>query len=325
LVGSALKSMETITNQILILGLTTLIGYLAYKLKAISSENNQSLVKIIIKITLPLLLFTTISSIETNTRTLINGIAIFVFAMLTVLILFITSSFSGKLLKLDKENRALHKVHSMFGNVVFLGFPLLDALIPGGKGLLYATIFQLGQDSLMWTLGIVILSKAKSQKSKHSWKHLLNLNTMAFAAGFLVYFSGINIPEIPYKAMSGIGHTTIYLSMIYVGVVLAQVKFITLIKNLRSWVLSFNKLLLGPSIIFIIILFLNTFNLNWLEKDAITVIILQAGMPCMIIVSILAREMGLNDTQATQNIFVSTILSIFSLPFLYFLLQTINS
>jgi len=45
--------METITNQILILGLTTLIGYLAYKLKAISSENNQSLVKIIIKITLP--------------------------------------------------------------------------------------------------------------------------------------------------------------------------------------------------------------------------------------------------------------------------------
>ena len=313
--------MKVIANQVLILSIISLVGYLAFKFKAIGKEQNSALVRVIMKITLPLLLFTTVSGMETDAKTLVNGLGVFVFSILSVLILFLISSLSGKMLKLDRENYALHRSHTMFGNVVFLGFPLLNALFPGGKGLLYATIFQLGHDALMWTWGILILSNGKGERSKHSWKHLLNLNTLAFALGFLVYFSGLKIPEAPMAAMAGIGHTTIYLSMVYVGAVLAQAKLSSLVRNFRSWVLSLNKLLLGPVITGLLIFILKQSGINWLEDDAITVIILQAGMPCMIIVSVIARELGLNDLQATQNIFVSTLLSLLSLPFLYYLVE----
>lgn len=275
------------------------------------------------KITLPLLLFTTIANLETGKETLINGIVIYFSAPLAVLILYLLSNISSGILKLDKQNTALHKAHTMFGNVVFLGFPLMDALFPGGKGLLYATLFQLGNDTLMWTWGIIMLSKSADKTSKHNWKHLLNLNTLAFALGFIVYFSGFEIPELVNKPLSELGHTTIYLSMIYVGAVLAQVKLISLISNLRSYLLSLNKLLLGPVIVAGILYILQFAGLGWMDIDAITVIVLQAGMPSMIVISVIAGELGLNDLQATQNIFVSTVLSLFTLPFLYFLLNLV--
>lgn len=313
--------MEIIGNQVLILAIISLIGYLAFKLKALGHEQNTALVRVIMKITMPLLLFTTVSNMQTNTDTLLNGLGVLFFASITVSIAFIIGSISGKLLKLNKENYALHKAHTMFGNIVFLGFPLLNALIPGGKGLLYATIFQIGHDTLMWTWGIVTLNKGKGEKSERSWKHLLNINTFAFALGFIFYVFNIKIPEVPFKAMSGVGHTTIYLSMVYVGAVLAQVKLSSLIKNVRSWILSFNKLLLIPILIGSILVVLNRYGILSLSKDAVTVIVLQAGMPSMIVISIIAREMGLNDFQATQNIFISTLLSMLTLPFLFFLLE----
>src|SRR6056297_3541102 len=241
--------MGIISNQILILGILTLVGYIAYRLKAVNKETNQSLVRVIMKITLPLLLFTTIANLETGKETLLNGIVIYFSAPLAILILFLLSNISSRILRLDMKNSTLHKAHTMFGNVVFLGFPLMDALFPGGKGLLYATLFQLGQDSLMWTWGIIMLSKSADKSTKHSWKHLFNLNTLAFALGFLFYFTGIKLPPVFNQALSGIGHTTIYLSMVYVGAVLAQVKLFSLIKNLRSYLLSLNKLLLGPIIV----------------------------------------------------------------------------
>ncbi|HKK68078.1 MAG TPA: AEC family transporter [Bacteroidales bacterium] len=313
--------MNVIANQILVLGLITLVGYLAYVLKAVNKDINQALVRVIMKVTLPLLLFTTVAKLETDSKTLINGVVIFFAGAFAVLVLNILSRGSAKILKLDRQNEALHKAHTMFGNVVFLGFPLMDALFPGGKGLLYATLFQLGQDSLMWTWGIIMLSKSADKSTKHSWKHLFNLNTLAFALGFLFYFTGIKLPPVFNQALSGIGHTTIYLSMVYVGAVLAQVKLFSLIKNLRSYLLSLNKLLLGPIIVAGVLYALQFAGLNWMDFDAIVVIVLQAGMPCMIIVSVIARELGLNDFQATQNIFVSTVLSLGTLPLLYFLLM----
>ncbi len=315
--------MGVISNQILILGIIALTGYVAFKLKAINKEINQGLVRVIMKITLPLLLFTTVANLETNAQTLINGVVIFFAGAASVTVLYLLSYWSASVLKLDKQNIALHKAHTMFGNVVFLGFPLMDALFPGGKGLLYATLFQLGNDTLMWTWGIIMLSKAAGKSTKHSWKNLFNLNSLAFALGFVFYFTGIKLPKVFNEALSGVGHTTIYLSMVYVGAVLAQVKFVSLIKNTRTYLLSINKLLIGPAIVAALLYAMQFLGFSWMDTDAIVVIVLQAGMPCMIVISVIARELGLNDFQATQNIFVSTVLSLGTLPLLYYLLMLI--
>ncbi len=314
--------MEIIFEQILVLTIMTIVGIVAYKLKAINKENANSLVKVIIKITLPLLIFTTFAGTELNDEIIANFPYVFLSASFSVASLFLLSLITSRILKLDKENKALHSVHTMFGNVVFLGFPLLNAVYPGGEGLIYATIFQLGHDTLMWTWGIFILNNGSSKKSSKNWKHLLNPNTIAFALGILFMMFKIKIPELVLTPLSKIGHTTIYLSMIYVGAVLASVKIKSLISNLRSYVLSFNKLLLAPIILILTFYLLSVLGVNVSEK-AVMSSVLQAAMPCMIIISVLAQEMGLNSKQAVENIFVTSVLSVGTLPFIYWLVGVV--
>ncbi len=298
----------------------TLVGAIAYKTKAINKDNTNGLVKVIIKITLPLLIFTTFAGTELTDKILINFPFIFSASIFVVLVLFLLSNLSAKILHLNIENKALHNVHTMFGNVVFLGFPLLDALFPGGEGLIYATFFQLGHDTLMWTWGIYILNKGSKNKSSKNWKHLINPTTIAFVLGVLFLLTNIKIPNLLFIPLNKIGHTTIYLSMIYVGSVLAAVKLKSLITNFRSYILSFNKLLLGGLILFGVFKLLQIIGINVPQK-AIIVSVLQTTMPCMIIISVLAQEMGLNSKQAVENIFVSSVLSIITLPFVFWLIN----
>lgn len=314
--------MQIIFEQILILSLIAVIGIIAFRLKMISKENSAGLVKVIMKITLPLLIFTTFAKTELTDEIILNFPIVFASALVSVGVLFVLSNMSGKLLKLDRENRALHSTHSMFGNVVFLGFPLLDALYPGGEGLIYATIFQLGHDGLMWTWGVLILSKGANKQTKHGWKHLLNPVTASFALGLIFMFLKIKIPTLLLKPISGLGHTTIYLSMIYVGAILAQVKLKPLVQNLRSYILSFNKLILAPMLLMFILIILKKSGVNISEK-ALMCAVLQAAMPCMIIISVLAEELGLNAKQAVENILVSSVLSLATLPAIYWLASVI--
>lgn len=310
--------MKIILEQIGILSFMTLIGVIAFKLKAINREHANGLVKVIMKITLPLLIFTTFAGTKLNDEIIGNFPYIFASAYFNIFTLFFLSKISSKFLKLDRENSALHSANTMFGNVVFLGFPLLNAIYPGGEGLIYATIFQLSHATLLWTWGIFILNNGSKEKSSKNWKHLLNPNTIAFILGITVLLIKVEIPELIFEPISKIGHTTIYLSMIYVGAVLAGVKLKSLVSNIRSYVLSFNRLLLAPVLLLLAFYLASELGLNISEKAVVTSV-MQAAMPCMIIISIIAQEIGLNSKQAVENIFVTSVLSIATLPFMFWL------
>jgi predicted permease len=310
--------MQVIIEQILILSIIGLIGLAAIKTKLINRETVDGLVKIILKITLPLLIFTTFAGTKIDNEIFTSFLFVFAAPFVCVPVLFFLGSFSAKIQKLNKENTALHRTSTMFGNVAFLGFPLLNALFPGGEGLIYATVFQLSHDAIMWTWGILILNNGSEQKSSKTWTHIINPTTIAFVIGVFFLVLKIEIPEIIFIPLHGLGHTTIYLSMIYVGAILANVNAKSLITNYRSYIVSFNKLLLGPAVLMLCFYFLHSAGIN-ISIKAMTCAILQGGMPCMIIVSVLAKELGLNARQSVENIFISSVLSIFTLPFMYYL------
>jgi predicted permease len=58
-----------------------------------------------------------------------------------------------------------------------------------------------------------------------------------------------------------------------------------------------------------------------ISNTALQVIIFQVGMPGMIVISILAKEMGYDEHRAITNIFVSTVFSLLSLQFLFYLMN----
>jgi predicted permease len=211
-------------------------------------------------------------------------------------------------------------MHTLFGNIVFIGFPFLNSLFPDGHGILYAATFQLASDSVLWTIGIICIRNDGQKDKADSFRHLFNVNTISFFAALICIIIGFRIPETIEKPFSMLGHTTMVLSLVFVGHLLSTVEFNSTVKKKSLYMLSFNKLLLVP-ILILFIIFIVKSNFPFIEKAAIASIILQCGMPAMATVAILAKKYNSDYQTASENIFVSTILSILTLPFLWLLIN----
>lgn len=311
----------TIINQIIFLAILAFCGILAFKFKVLSNSSKEVIEKLVFYITLPLLIITKISSLEITPAIIQNSGLVIGFTYLILLVQILLGNISARLLKLPKGQAVIHSLHTFLGNIVFLGFPLLDALFPGGEAILYAALYQLVMNTVLWTYGISRLNQDKEKKGIVNLKKLFNPNTIALVIGLLMMVLKLQLPDLIYSPLAGLGKTTLYLAMLYIGILLANSRVFEMFKQKDVIVLSLNKLLLIPLLlIFFIQFILNIFNIN-MDEIAFSVIILEASMPCMTILVLLAKRFGADDEKAMENFVVSTILSILSLPFVIYLIQ----
>lgn len=310
-----------IINQILILAFLAIIGVVATKFNVISEEVKNSIAKIVFNISLPALIITSVTHVELNHELLYNSLLVFILSNIGIILLFTTGRISRKILNIKGKKGNIHVIHTMLGNVAFLGYPLFSALFPGGEGLFYAVIFHLTQDIYIWTVGVYEFNNGKDLSFKESLKHLINPNIIAFIIGIVMLLFGLKIPEYFDATVSGLGKTTIYLAMLYIGAVLAQNPMITAFKKPEIYVLIFNKMFFIPFILLLMINLASSLFGIHIGDIAKTVVVMQTAMPCMAMVVVLAKKFGSDDVHATENLFLSTIISLASLPFIYFIVQ----
>lgn len=312
---------EIIIHQILILAILVVIGIAAIKWGLISGNLKDGIARLVFNITLPLLILTNLSEMDLTPEIIRNSGLVILFSYTGLFLMLMTGFISSLIQHLDPAKRTIYLLHSMFGNVVFLGYPLINTLFPGGEGLLYATLFHLSSSSLQWTLGVYLLVR----KEKVNWgaqlKHLLNPNTVALVLGLVMMGFSIRFPSILLKPLGGLGNTTIYLSMIYIGAILTDTNFRGLLRKGYVIVLSVNKLIITPFLLILIITGAEAIFGFSLDQTVASVVVLQVAMPCMAIIVIMAKQFGADEKQATENVLLSTILSLFTLPLVYFLLQ----
>jgi hypothetical protein len=315
--------VDIIIQQIVVLVILALIGLVATKLNIIRQELKTGLTKIIFNITLPFLIITRISSLEINKDILISWALIILIAAFAIILFLNIGRLTGRLLKLPPERAIVHTLHSGFGNIVFLGFPILNAVFPNGDGLLYGIIYFLTQNTLTWTLGIYILTKEKQQSKAKHLKKLLNPNTISFFVGLIMLLTGIQIPGFLFDSLKGLGQTTLYLAMLYIGALLADISLKSIPNKRSALMVSMNKLLIGPMVLMLLLSLAMVWIRPFIDHTALTVILLESAMPCGTMMVILARQYKKDDYYATQNMSLSTLLSIITLPFIFFLTQTL--
>ena len=310
-----------IIQQILILTALVLIGILATKTGIITPAVKEGLAGLIFNITLPALILSGISRMELTNSLLNNGFFALFIIFLLIMIMAVLGMISARYLHLPEPSASVHMTHTMFGNIVYLGFPLINSLFPGGDALFYAILFHLVSSFIMWTLGVYLLGRNNNKSVSKGILNLLNPNTFAFFLGFLLLIFKIQLPVYVEKPLSGLGNTTIYLSMFYIGAMLYSINWRKALVSKASYILSLNKLLLVPVIAMILFISLaHLFSIHPDEK-VFFVIILESGMPAMANIVVLARIFGADDVMATQNVFISTLLSLITLPLLLYVLH----
>ena len=315
---------EIIINQILILGFIVCVGVIAARTGIITETLKEGIASLVFNITLPLLIISSLTSLDITLELLRNGFLVIVMTYVSIFFLLFMGRLSSILQRMKRETSSIHVLHTAFGNVVFLGFPLMNALFPGGEALFYATLFYLVSNSVMWTAGVNILNPSSERGMKQKMKNMLNPNTIAFIVGITLMLTGVNLPSVIDIPLSGLGQTTSYLSMLYIGGTLAQTDIRGVFRRRQVYILSLNKMIISPVLLILFFkVILDLLSLN-IDPIAFSVVVLQAGTPCMAIIVVLARMFNADDGHAMENVFITTLLSLFTLPFLYWMIGVIT-
>jgi len=309
--------METriIISQIFILAVVVLIGAIAAKFKVLTKESKDMLSKVIFNISLPLMLFTNFLKIDATPKLIANSFIVLAVSGFVIMFLLLIGWLATRTFKIVGSEGAVFRTHSMFGNTIFLGFPLITAIY-GEEGLLYASMFQLVSNIIMWTLGVVVLSHGDGVSWRKSILRVINPNTIATITGLIFFMFSIKLPDIIIIPFSELGSANTWLSMLYIGAMLAFADVGGLLRKYSLYLISFNRLIFAPAILVAIFYLSGTITGLAPDKLVSSVIILEASMPCMATVVIMAKEFGADDHIAVGNVFVSTLLSILTLPVL---------
>lgn len=203
----------------------------------------------------------------------------------------------------EKQQKSL-KYGTIISNSGFLGNPMVEGIY-GTDGLLYAALFMLPVRIVMWTVGMAVFLKGRKEKL---WKNILTHPCIvAIYAGVLIMISGIEFPVFVEKTITGISNCNTPLSMMLVGMMLAEVKPKGLVDRTMMFYAGV-RLLLIPAVVYVIT--------AWLPIDAMLrgITVIMAGMPAPITTALLSAKYGGDEQYATGMIFMSTLLSLITLP-----------
>lgn len=316
--------------RIIMLGLLALVGYIAGRSGYLPEGTGISLSKVVVKLTAPILILCTMASRSFTGDEIQDGIKIFLLALTFMLLSVAIGKLITRKLSLGDSTKNIYLMHTMFGNVVFLAFPLIESVY-GKEWLIYAVFFNLANDALLWTLGIYLVNRHNTSSLRSNLKHLVNGNTVAFFSGvifIIIDLQGIvnssqaakSIYDTIYGAFYPLGETTVPLSMLFIGLILSETKIGGLNdikKRYPSFVLTFFKLIFIPMTA---LLLLNLLG-GLISPTVKGIVVLQLAMPCGTIVSALSAQYESDYMFATENVFISTLLSVATLPLMAWLVK----
>ena len=302
-----------ILRQIGLLATIVVIGLIACRAMVITAGTKDFLAKLIFYVTLPSMLFTSFSAIEVTPRLLANSLQALLLAVLITLFMLFAGWLTTLISGIKGGHASIFRLHSMLGNIIYLGLPVISAQF-GQEGLLYGSIFVLVSNILMWTLGVAIIAPAGSFSLKSGLRRIFNINTIAIISGFLLFLFSVKLPQFVLDTVGVLGKSNTYLSMIFIASVMYFADGRKMLRNRNAYLLSFNRLLLVPFILLGLFILFNLLFPGILRREVVSVMLMQAAMPCMVNVVIMVNILGEDDGTATANVFVSTIFSIITLP-----------
>ncbi|WP_353685094.1 AEC family transporter [Thermodesulfovibrio sp. 3907-1M] len=191
---------------------------------------------------------------------------------------------------------------SAFGNVLYIGLPILTKLY-GAEGMSYAFSYDfLASTPLTWTVAVAVCmkyGKAKSFKLKDSFLTILKIPPIW---GLLIGLSfrelNIPLPDLLIVTLKAISSYVTYLMLVIVGISIKAVppqRFALLLPAIII------KIIVSP------FLALSFGSLTGLSGVPLNVCIIDAAMPSMILSMIFATAFGVDLRTAIEMIFLTTV------------------
>ncbi|MCX7695551.1 MAG: AEC family transporter [Caloramator sp.] len=301
--------MNTIITQVIVLFLIMVVGYVSRKRGFINPQVNKSLSELLLNVTLP---FMIIASFNFKfSKDMLNlGLKLFFISTIIHILLLLIGNVIYKKFKED-EYKVLWFI-TVFSNCGFMGYPVVESVY-GKIGLFYAALFNIPFNILIWTAGVFIFSGRGDKKNLR--RALLNPGILSVFIGLIIFLFSISLPTPVIKTLEMVGSMTTPLSMIIIGSTLADAKIKSIFEGFSVYFGSFIRLIAIPLTVYFIL------NLIGLKDFYLTIPVIITAMPAAANTVIMAEKYGGNPEYASKVVFLTTILSVITIPAILMLLK----
>lgn len=303
-----MESFLRMLNAQMILLVYLAVGMYCMKVGLIDRDSKEKLVDIILRITLPCMIFNSFN--KPLTPEVMKQTALILVVAVSISIL---SFLLGKVIynKYPQKKKSILQYCTLVNNSGFLGMPMVSAVY-GSEGLFAASIFIIPNRIFMWTAGLAMFTTADFRtKCKNI---LLNPCIVTVFLGIARRITGFPVPEFLDTAIANTGAVTTPLSMMVIGTMLIGVPWKKLLEP-SIFRLAFVRLIALPLVALYIL------NLIDAQPLLAGVSLILTGMPAGSTSALLAAKYGADEDYASRCIVTTTIMSLATIPVLMLFLK----
>ena len=293
------------------------VGYIAGKWGYMGGTFDKKLSKVVIDITCPALILSSAMTGELPDRRYILpllGISVLTYVLLTGVALLLPRFLTKK-----KDDEGVIGFAMMFGNVGFMGYPIVASIF-GHEAVFYAAVLNVVNTFTVFTVGTMLIVgknqestvEEKEMSQKKMLRKVLYSTPMlsAYLTMLIVALEIKDIPEFISQPLTMIGNITVPAALLIIGSSMSQLPLRALLGNSTIYTTTLMRLAILPVGIHYLMTLL---GFSSFVVGINTVVI---AMPVATYGTILCLRHGKDTTLITEVTFITTLLAMISIPLL---------
>ena len=285
-----------------------IVGYVAGRLGYMGGEFDKKLSSLVINFTCPALILASAMTGELPDRRLILpllGISALTYILLTG-VAFLLPRFLTK----KKDDQGIVGFALMFGNVGFMGYPVVASIF-GQQAVFYAAVLNVVNTFAVFTIGTILILGDLGD-GKHFQKKVLYSTPMlsAYLAMLIVALGIDNIPNIISQPLTMIGNITVPAALLIIGSSMSQLSARMMLGNMTVYSTTVFRLLLIPIALYFLCSALG------FDPYVVNINTMVVAMPVATYGTILCLKYNRDTTLITEVTLITTLLSMLTIPLL---------
>ena len=224
------------------------------------------------------------------------------------------------LMRVPQGSRGTYVCMMMFSNCGFIGFPVVQAIF-GSDAVFYNSVVSIPFYPFLYLFGVYMMVRdsafqgGEQKKLEFKWTTFVSPCLVASLLAVVFAIGGWKLPGVITDTIGSIGNITTPGALLVIGISIAKQPFRQVLGSPRIYLMTALRLVVQPVLVWFVLHFFLT------DPVLLGVIVVVFAMPTATAVSMLAGEYGADEPSSVQGVFVTTLLSMITIPVLMSMLM----
>lgn len=284
-------------------------GYIFTKKKLLTGRQVEGLSTVLVNFLWPVMVIEAMVQVDSGREVIRQAGQAALWGAVVIVLGALCAWFWLKMGKIGHVPGGILLFAAAFANTGLIGMPLIKLLL-GEKALFLASIVELVNDVLIFTVGILLIQTGCGKPRQAALKGLFSPGLAGVAIGLFLFATGWQLPSFLAQALSMAAFATAPMVLFLVGAQLGEGDLKALMRDGKAWILTGLRLLVIPAFVLLLWrIFAGTLT------DVGQTILLLSAMPSGTCCALFTRQYGGDWGLATRCVMLSTLCAVITVPF----------